>query len=242
MTLPRDPTGPDGLLHVIAHGVFGDRLAPNAEWGTELFNALAREAHERQWQIWSLCIMGTHYHLLLSTPDNSLAAGLQRAHVSHAIRRNAKDTARKGAVFGRPYDVFPILDSRHLINALRYIPRNPVKAGLCRDPADWPFGTYRALTGLEPCPHWVPKTRVFRALEGMFSDPHDPWFGEDDYRRFCTGEEPSIIPPLATDDWNRYRAQCMYEDGKSSREIADALSITARHARRLKASGDPRRT
>ncbi|MSO47606.1 MAG: hypothetical protein EXQ67_05935 [Thermoleophilia bacterium] len=243
MTLPRDVQSPGELQHVIARGVFGDRLAPNGEWGTELYNAIAREAHERQWQVWSLCIMGTHYHLLVSTPDNSLSVGLQRAHVSHAIRRNGKEAERRGAVFGRPFDVFPIRDDRHLRNTLRYIPLNPVAAGLCADPADWAFGTYRALAGLEACPRWVPKSRIFRSLEGMFSDRHDPWFSEADYRGFCGSQVNSPEPPQAIADWNRYDAQCMREDGKSSREIADRLGITIRHARRLSdASGHSKGT
>ena len=235
MTTPRRIHDvPEALSHVIAHGVFGDKLVPTGQWATELFNAIAREAHERGWHVWSYVQMGTHYHLLVETPDGSLAAGLQRAHSAHAIRRNRLDKRRRGAVFGRRYDVFPIRDGRHLRNTLRYIPRNPVAAGLCEHPSDWPFGTYRALAGLEPCPKWVPKARVFRHLEGEFSDPHDPWFGEADYRRLCGDSSGLVTPPLTQDDWNRYDAQCMRQDGKATAEIARTLGITVRHARRLR--------
>ena len=224
---------PDALQHVIAHGVHGDRLVPNAEWATELYNCIAREAHERGWQVWSFVIMGTHYHLLVETPDGSLAAGLQRAHSAHAIRRNRHEDRRKCAVFGRRYDSFGVEDGRHLRNALRYIPRNPVVAGLCRDPADWPFGTFRALAGLEPCPAWVPKSRIFQALEGPFRDSAEPWFGESHYARMCRSRIAPITPPLRVDDWNRYRSQCLREDGAGPTAIAAELGLSVRHARRL---------
>ncbi len=233
MTNNRRREHPDVLQHVIARGVSGDRLVPNSEWATELFNAIAREAHERGWHVWSLVIMGTHYHLLVETPDRSLAAGLQRAHSAHAIRRNRIDISRKGAVFGRRYDAFDINDHRHLRNALRYIPRNPVAAGLCHDPADWPHGTYRALAGLEPCPRWVPKARIFATLEEPFSDPAERWFTESHYAQMCRSSIAPVAPPLRSDDWNRYRVECLREDGIGPTEIAARLGITVRHARRL---------
>ena len=208
-------------------------LVPDATWATELYNAIAREAQERGWQIWSFVIMGTHYHLLVETPDGSLGAGLQRAHSVHAIRRNKHDDQRKGAVFGKRYDAFPIRDRRHLRNTLRYIPRNPVKAGICNDPADWPFGTYRALAGLEPCPSWIPKGRVFRMLEGDFADPERPWFDECHYIQMCRSAISAPEPPLSLDDWTRYDVQCLRDDGLGSTAIANRLGISVRHARRL---------
>jgi REP element-mobilizing transposase RayT len=238
VTTPRRFERADELVHVISHGVFGDRLAPNEAWASELFNELGSEAKTRGWRVWSLVIMGTHYHLLVETPDRSLSAGLQRVHSAHAIRRNHHHERRKGAVFGRRPDIFDIRDARHLRNTLRYIPQNPVKARLCNEPANWSFGTYRALAGLEPCPSWVPKASVFRFLEGVFADPHDLQFNEDRYRAFCSPTLVSPVPPLARDDWNRYDAACMREDGKSTRDIAEALGITIRHANRLRGLSD----
>ncbi len=234
MTTPRRlHDEPSAINHVIAQGVFGDKLAPDAAWATELYGALVREAHERGWDVWALCIMGTHYHLLVSTPDGSLAEGIQRAHSAHAIRRNRHHATRRGAVFGRRYDVFPIRDGEHLRNALRYIPRNPVKAGLCRDPADWPYGTYRAIAGIEPCAMWIPKARIFTALEGDFSDPYEPWFGEHHYRRLCSSLIETPTPPLRHDDWNRYDTECLRAAGKSTKQIAEALQLSKRYVRHL---------
>jgi hypothetical protein len=46
---------------------------------------------------------------------------------------------------------------------------NPVRAGLCRDPAEWPWSSYRALAGLEPVPPFLSASRVWELLGG--SDP-----------------------------------------------------------------------
>jgi hypothetical protein len=36
-----------------------------------------------------------------------------------------------------------------MLHALRYIARNPVEAGLCRRPSEWPWGSYRGCAGLD---------------------------------------------------------------------------------------------
>jgi len=35
------------------------------------------------------------------------------------------------------------------MEAIRYIVLNPVRAGLCQSPADWPWSSYRACAGTE---------------------------------------------------------------------------------------------
>ena len=34
-------------------------------------------------------------------------------------------------------------------DACRYVARNPVRAGLCGEPSDWPWSSYRASAGIE---------------------------------------------------------------------------------------------
>jgi REP element-mobilizing transposase RayT len=51
----------------------------------------------------------------------------------------------------------------HLLVAFRYIALNPVRAGLCERPADWPWSSYRATAGLEHEPPWL-EVEFARAL------------------------------------------------------------------------------
>jgi REP-associated tyrosine transposase len=36
-----------------------------------------------------------------------------------------------------------------MLQLLRYIARNPVEAGLCEYPSDWPWSSYRGCAGLD---------------------------------------------------------------------------------------------
>ena len=232
MTNVRRHEIPGHLEHVIARGVHGDALSPQGPWATELFNAVAREAEEREWKVWAFCVMGTHYHLLVETPDASIAAGLHRAHSAHASRRNRWERRRRGAVFGRRYSSFAIRDAEHLRNALAYIPLNPVHAKLCADAADWSWSTFRATAGLEPCPRWVAKSDILAFLTPPFAEAAD----EATFRRFVGSSIGAPVPPIGAHDWNRYDVECLIDRGYANAEIARRLGMSERQVRRLGAA------
>jgi len=227
MTNVRRLDAPGLLQHVIARGVHGDRLVPDANWGVELLNAIAREADERDWDLWSLCVMGTHYHLLVATPDASLAAGLQRAHTAHALRRNRLEERRRGAVFGRRYTAIPIRDPRHLQVVIRYVALNPVRARLCRAPGEWQAGTFRALAGLEPAPRWLAVDRVYGELALA---------GPAEFNRWVHAQVDDRVPPLQGSDWTRYDILESKARGDSTAAIAARLGVSPRHVRRILAT------
>ena len=49
---------------------------------------------------------------------------------------------RVGHVFQGPYSATPTTRDEHLLEACRSIVLNPVRAGLCEHPADWPWSSY----------------------------------------------------------------------------------------------------
>src|SRR4029078_6965405 len=94
----------------------------------------------------------THFHLILHTPEPTLSRGMQHLCSVYAQWFNWK-YGRRGHLFGRRFGSVQILSESHLFNAHRYVALNPVRAGLCRRPEFWRWGSYRALIGLEdPAP------------------------------------------------------------------------------------------
>jgi putative transposase len=88
-----------------------------------------------------------------------------------------------------------ITDDAHLLEAHRYVALNPVRAGLCDDPAQWRWGSYRALAGFERPPDFLDvkavhelfslepaaAVRAYRAfvLSGIERPGSDPFQGSD---------------------------------------------------------------
>ncbi|MET4702463.1 putative transposase [Constrictibacter sp. MBR-5] len=85
-------------------------------------------------------VMPNHVHVLIETlPGHPVPALVHswKSFTAHRIRPG-------GGRFWQPdyWDRF-IRDDGHLAAAVRYIEANPVAAGLCAAPADWPFGSAR---------------------------------------------------------------------------------------------------
>ena len=120
-----------------------------------------------EWSCLSHCLLGTHYHLLVKTPEPNLAAGMQRLNGMHAQAFNNRHEQFGGLVRDR-YHTELVETEAHLLAVIRYIALNPVRAGLCARPADWRWSSYAALIGWAAPP---PFLDVESVLELFSPDP-----------------------------------------------------------------------
>jgi putative transposase len=80
-------------------------------------------------ELWAYCLMTNHVHLLVVPRRKlSLARVIRATHQQHAVRVNRRMN-REGHLWQNRY-YSTALDDRHLWTAVRYIERNPVRAGL----------------------------------------------------------------------------------------------------------------
>jgi len=98
--------------------------------------------------------MDTHFHLIVHTHKPNLSIGMQHLCSTYAQWINWK-YARRGHLFARCFASAHITRDSHLLEAHRYVALNPVRAGLCDDPASWPWSSYRATAGLERHPPYL---------------------------------------------------------------------------------------
>jgi putative transposase len=57
-----------------------------------------------------------------------------------------------------------------LLEACRYVVLNPVRAGLCAHPEEWPWSSYRATAGLEPRPAFLADSELLRRFAPSLRD------------------------------------------------------------------------
>ena len=114
-------------------------------------NELQRVVVRLDWQVLAYCLMPNHYHLLLRTPDATLARGMRDVNGSYAQGFNRRH-ARVGHVFQGRYKAFLIEKGAYLLEVIRYIARNPVSAGLCGSPDEWAWSSHRAVLGRSSVP------------------------------------------------------------------------------------------
>ena len=138
-----------GIHHVTARGNNGDRIFRDATDHRIFQRLLARTAAKFAWKCLTYCLMGNHYHLLVRTEQPTLGPGIGFLNGTYAQRFNLRHS-RTGHVWGARYHAVLVETDVHLLEAIRYIALNPVRAGLCPRPENWSWGGHRALAGLEP--------------------------------------------------------------------------------------------
>lgn len=101
-------------------------------------------------RILAYVVMPNHWHILTYPKnDGDLARSFKWLGTSHATRHRARtDSVGAGHLYQGRYKSFLIENDHHLLTVLKYIERNPVRAGLVRQPGEWRWSSaYRRLRG-----------------------------------------------------------------------------------------------
>lgn len=99
--------------------------------------------------IWAWCLMPNHVHLILTPADaDGLRRALAKVHRAYAGTIHARQK-RTGHFWQGRFGAVA-MDEDHLLSAVRYVGLNPVRAGLVKQPADWPWSSARAHLTDEP--------------------------------------------------------------------------------------------
>jgi len=94
-------------------------------------------------RIWAYCLMPNHvHHVIVPGKEDSLAALFSDAHRRYTRHINFREGWR-GHLRQERFHSF-VMNERYLLATVRYVELNPVRAGLCRKPQDWPWSSARA--------------------------------------------------------------------------------------------------
>ena len=182
--MPRAPRVqyPNALYHVWTNGNRNCAVYRDADDREFQLALIANSTREDGWICHAYCQMTTHYHLLIQTPEANLDRAMHRLNSTHARWFN-KRHGYSGHLFKRRYGAELVLDDSYLVGLARYIVLNPVRARMCRHPADWPWSSYRAMAGLATPPAFLDDTW----LMGVFGSG-DVSKGRRRFRQFVEDE------------------------------------------------------
>ena len=105
-------------------------------------DALAQGAATSGCAVHSYVLMGNHVHLLLTParPDSVLA--LLHGLVERYARYLGEAHGQTEPVWGERLEIRPVFPRRYLLACMRYIERNPVRAGLVAGPEQYRWSSY----------------------------------------------------------------------------------------------------
>lgn len=151
MARPLRDADPGDFFHVCTRGNSRCDIYTDAEDRLMFLTILDRCRIKHNWRVYAWCLMTTHYHLVLATPDGGLSEGMCVLNGGFSRWWNKRQN-REDHLFGKRFFSKKITSDEHLFEAIRYVLLNPVRAGLCDDPSDWRWSSYKASTGLAKAP------------------------------------------------------------------------------------------
>ncbi len=104
---------------------------------------LRKHSEEAGIRYWAYCLMDNHVHLI-AVPENekSLSRGIGEAHRKYTLFVNSREHWRGYLWHGR-FMSYP-LDEKYLYAAVRYVERNPVRAGLVPNAENYAWSSARS--------------------------------------------------------------------------------------------------
>ncbi len=137
-----------GIRHVVCRGIRGLPIFVDdfdREWYLGMLGLVCRDFG---WRVLAWCLMTNHVHLVVDVPEDTISRGMQllsgnygqafnwrHGHTGHLFQGRFHDELVDGASYG--------------LTVVRYVDRNPERAGVVDDAAAWRWSSYRALVGLD---------------------------------------------------------------------------------------------
>ncbi len=151
-----------GIQHVIARGNGGGRIVLDDADRHSLIAGMARTADRSGWRVHAYCLLNTHLHVVVETPEPTLGSGMRLLLGGYASGFNQRH-CRYGHLFAGPFSASLIETEAYAIEVCAYVALNPVRAGLVHVPEAWPWSSYRATAGLVAAPPFL-ETKLVPAI------------------------------------------------------------------------------
>ena len=108
--------------------------------------------------------MNNHYHLLIQTPQANLDRCMRHINGIYTQRFNRKYHI-DGHLFRGRYKAILVVADNYLLEPVRYIHRNPVRAGIVKGPEEYRKSSHRGYISDSDNWKWLNKKFVFEMLD-----------------------------------------------------------------------------
>jgi putative transposase len=157
---------PGAIFHVTIHSVAEATIVRDDRDRRQLVHAMHRTVKRFGWRCLAVSVLDTHYHMLVTTPNANLAAGMQYLNGTYAQAFNRRH-GRRGHLFRERYRRKRVKSEAHLLLTVRYIARNRAEAGIVREPGLDAWSSYPGVIGNERCWPFIARSQLL----GYFGRP-----------------------------------------------------------------------
>ena len=134
-----------GIYHLMLRGINRQQIFEDESDAERFLEVLASYKETCRYELLGYCLMGNHVHILLKIGHEPLQTVMRRIAAKYVYWYNVK-YERVGHLFQERFRSEPVEDDAYLMTVLRYIHRNPVKAGMADRPEEYAYSSFRGYT------------------------------------------------------------------------------------------------
>ena len=140
---------PGALHHIICRGIEGRTIFQNSADRNDFIQRLAHIIKETETKCFAWALIPNHFHLLLKTGLAPVSKVMLRLLTGYAVSYNLRHR-RQGHLFQNRYKSILCQEDPYLLELVRYIHLNPIRAKLVEDLKsldDYPYCGHSAVMG-----------------------------------------------------------------------------------------------
>ena len=168
---------PGAIYHITSRGNRREDIFLSDEDRSLFLDTFSRVTERFSWICYAYCLMTNHYHLVIETRLPNLSLGMAQLNGIYTQKFNRKH-CKVGHVFQGRFKAILVERNTYLLELLRYVVLNPVRARMVNASSQWPWSSYEATAGLKDRPEWLDISWVL----GCFAD--DPGIAKREYVSF----------------------------------------------------------
>ena len=142
-----------GVYHVILRGNGGQDIFFAKQDRRAFYRLIAEGCRRFAYRVHGFCLMTNHVHLVIQVGATPLSRPMQNLCFRYGRWVNRRKR-RTGHVFQGRYKALLVEADSYLLELVRYVHLNPVRASLVSAAEDYPWSGHRAYLGLEDVP-WL---------------------------------------------------------------------------------------
>jgi len=131
------------VFHVLNRSVARLTIFENPEDYDAFMRVIVETWQQIPLPIFAMVVMPNHWHFVVKpTDDQQVTEFFRRLTVKHTMRWHAHyKTGGTGHLYQGRFKSFPIQSDNHLLAAMRYVERNPLRANFVEKAEEWKWGT-----------------------------------------------------------------------------------------------------
>src|SRR5258707_1600806 len=215
-----------GLYHVITRGNNRQRIFDTPADFEKFLSLLANHKTKRPFFLYAYCLMTNHVHLLIERQADTVGSIMHRLLTGYSQYYNRRHR-RVGHLLQGRHKAILCQSDRYLVELVRYIHLNPVRARMVKMPEDYEYSSHRAYLGMEPAGmvDVDPVLRHFGARKDVVRDRYRQFVAAGIRQRHCeefyAADEGRILGSEEFIDATIHR---IGETGRSKRGIKEKAS------------------